>query len=102
MNVYDQVEIDRTLIELDGTDNKAKPRRERHASSFARLRESRRRLPQLAAVEISRRYPRSRAACPDDERHQRRQACRQQRQPSGIHDHARRRAFVQRSAPLVH
>ena len=51
-----------------------------------------------AALSLCRRHLGPHAAGADDERHQRRRACRQPDRPPGIHDHAGRRGHLRRGA----
>ena len=94
----DQRLVDRLLIELDGTPNKAKLGRQRHPRRVAghRLRGGGR--ARAAAVPVHRRLQRLPVARADDEHHERRQARRQQRRPAGVHGDAGRRRHLRRGA----
>ncbi|MCI1756142.1 MAG: hypothetical protein LKM31_10315 [Sphingobium sp.] len=90
MDAEDQVEIDRAMIEIDGTDNKGV------LGANAILGVS---LAVAKAAADARGLPLYRyvggvgacAAGADDEHHQRRRTCRQPDRHPGIHDHAGRR-----------
>jgi len=94
-----QAEIDRLLIELDGTPNKANlganaiPRRINDGGPFGRGRR------RIAALRLSRRAGGT-APADADERAERRQACRQQRRFPGVHDRSGRGATLCRGAAL--
>ena len=79
----------RAMLDLDGTDNKAQARRQRHPRRLARRGQGRRRVRRPAAVPLRRRPQRARAAGADDEHPQRRRARRLQRRHPGVHDRAR-------------
>ena len=98
MDAEDQIKIDETMIELDGTPNKAR------LGANAMLGVS---LAVAKAAAAATGLPLYRyvggtsaraAAGADDEHHQRRRACRQPDRLPGIHDHAGRRADVRRGA----
>ena len=63
----DQLRIDRTLIELDGTPNKAPARRQRHSWRQSRLRQGVGRRCRAAALPLCRRHLRPCSAGADDE-----------------------------------
>ncbi len=97
-DALDQKGLDAKLIALDGTPNKGKlganallgvSLANAHAVAAS---------IEAAAVEISRRFARARAARADDEHHQRRRARRQQRRHAGIHGAAGRPADLFRGA----
>ena len=89
LDAEDQIEIDQTMIDLDGTENKGK-------------------LGANAILAVSLAVAKAQAeeaglplsAGSDDEHRQRRPACRQPDRHSGIHDYAGRRGFGQGSDPL--
>ncbi len=73
LDAGDQQKLDRKLIDLDGTPNKARLGRERHPGRVAREREGACRRPRRGSVRVlERRQARVRAAVADDEHHQRR------------------------------
>ena len=80
------------MIDLDGTDNKGEPRRQRHPRRLAGRGQGRRRVRRPAAVPLPRRAERPPAAGADDEHPQRRRARRHQRRHPGVHDRPDRRA----------
>ena len=91
LDATDQRLVDRTLIELDGTPNKAKlganailgvSLAAAYAAAAAR---------RAAPLPVHRRVQRLPAPGAHDEHPERRQARRQQRGPAGVHDHARGR-----------
>jgi hypothetical protein len=86
MDASDQVGLDRKLIELDGTENKARPRRRRGAEYFA--------LP------LPGRCARTRTAGTDDEHPERRETRPGQHRLPGIHGYAGRRAELPRGSAL--
>jgi uncharacterized protein (DUF1330 family) len=81
--------IDKTLIDADGTENKSKPGRQRHAGRVHGLAGRRRRILDCRCTATSAASERATAARADDEHHQRRRARQQQPGPAGVHDHAR-------------
>ena len=92
LDASEQAFLDRTLIDLDGTENKA-------ASAPTRRSPYRWRWRRAAAEEsglpLYRYFGGSGGdadAGADDERHQRRRAREQQPRPAGVHDHPGRRA----------
>ena len=93
-----QSAIDRTLIELDGTENKSKLGANATARRLARDCARGRRGQRRAALSLSQ-SRRARDAGADDERAQRRAACGLQRRHAGVHDHADRCAQYRRSDP---
>ncbi len=96
-SVY-QFRVDRTMLELDGTETKSKARRERDFGRFAGERQGRRRGAEFAAVQISRRAEREGPAGPDGECHQRRRALGCTDRFPGIHDYAPGFTHLQRRA----
>ena len=90
-DALDQRDIDRLLLDLDGTDNKG--RLGANAILGVSLAVAKAAADELepAALPLRRRRQRPRAAGADDERAQRRRARRQQRRLPGVHDHAGRR-----------
>src|SRR6202453_2378217 len=75
-------------------------RRQRDPRGFARRRQGGGRDLGSAALSLCRRNDGARAADADDERHQRRRTRRQSDRFPGIHDHAARRALVERGSPV--
>ena len=100
MEAENQIHIDRTMIELDGTPNKSPARRQRHPRRLARRGQGRVGSVRPAALPLSRRPERACASGADDEHHQWRRACRQSDRFPGVHDHAGRRADVARRRAL--
>ena len=93
LDATEQAYVDRTLIELDGTDNKANlGANAMLAVSMAVARACRGIRP--AAVSLLRWLGPDVAARADDERHQRRRPRQQQPRPAGIHDHPGGRAHL--------
>ena len=92
LDASEQAFLDQTLIDLDGTENKSAPRRQRDAGRVDGGGQGRRRGIGPAAVPLLRRLGRDADAGADDERHQRRRARQQQPRPAGVHDHPGRRA----------
>ena len=84
----DQAELDRTMIDLDGTPNKGAARRQRDPRRLAGRGQGRRGRGRVAALALPRRRGGARAAGADDERAERRCARRQQGRLPGVHDHA--------------
>ena len=80
-----QEQVDRRMLELDGTPNKGKLGGERDSGGVGGSRESRGVRLRTAALSVSRRRECTRAAGADDEHSQRRQPRRQQRGFPGIH-----------------
>ena len=100
LDASDQEGLDRKMIELDGTDNKGAPRRQRAAGRLAGHRARRGARCEAAAVPATSRRAAQPHAGADDEHHQRRRACRQQSRHPGVHDPAGRRAELSRGAAL--
>ena len=97
LDADDQAALDRLLIELDGTPNKARLGRQRDPGRVARRREGRRGGGGRAALPLPRRRAGARAAGADDERAERRRARRQPRRLPGVHGGAGgRRALLPR------
>ena len=86
MNPYDQVLIDRAMIELDGTPNK----RRLGANALLAVSLANARAAAPAAVPVPRRPHGHDAAGPDDEHPERRRPCGQQRGLPGVHGDADR------------
>lgn len=83
----DQLKIDRTMIDLDGTPNKARLGANAILGvSMAVAKAAAGSRP--AAISLCGWRGRACAAGADDEHHQRRRACRQSDRRAGIHDHA--------------
>ncbi len=87
----DQLAIDRTLIELDGTPNKARLGANAILGVEPRRRQGGRRRSRPAALPLCRRRLCPHPAGADDEHRQWRRACRQPDRHPGIHDRAGRR-----------
>ena len=90
----DQAALDRAMIELDGTDNKARlgANAMLAVSLASGARRGRGRAACRCTEHLARRRPRAGDAGADDEHHQRRRARGQQPRHPGIHDPAGRRA----------
>lgn len=100
LDAEDQIEIDQTMIDLDGTENKGKLGANAIlavslAVAKAQAEEAGLPLYRYLGGTMARTLPGS-----DDEHRQRRPACRQPDRHSGIHDYAGRRGFGQGSDPL--
>ena len=100
LDATEQAFIDKTMIELDGTDNKSRLGANAHPRRLVRGRQGRGRRVVAAALPLSRRRGRDAAAGAADERDQRRRARQQQDRPAGVHARAARRAVVSRGAAL--
>ena len=74
LDATEQSFVDKTLIDLDGTENKSRLGRQRDARGVAGGRQGRGRGVGAAAAPLSRRRGRDADAGADDERHQRRRA----------------------------
>ena len=98
MDAEEQVRIDRVMCTLDGTPNKS--RLGANAILGVSLAVAKAAAVGIgpSALSLSRRPEGASAAGPDDEHHQRRRARRQSDRLPGIHDHAGRRAELQRGA----
>ncbi len=96
-DVFAQAALDRLLLDLDGTPNKAKLGANAILGVSMAVAHAAAAALRLAALPLPRRHQRQAPAGADDERPQRRQARRQQRRFPGIHDHAARRAELPRS-----
>ena len=94
LDALDQRGIDRLLLDLDGTDNKAQLGANAILGVSLAVAARRGRRGRHGAVPLRGRRQRARAAGADDERVQRRRARRQQRRHPGVHDHAGRRGVV--------
>ena len=94
----DQRLLDQALIELDGTDNKARLGANALLGVSLAARQGGRRRVRPPALPLRRRRERARAAAAVHERAQRWRARRLQRRPAGVHARARRRGVVQRGA----
>ena len=88
LDATEQAYVDRTLIELDGTDNKA------NLGANAMLAVSMAVARAAAEESLLRWLGPDVAARADDERHQRRCPRQQQPRPAGIHDHPGGRAHL--------
>ena len=89
MDAEEQVAIDETMIELDGTPEQGAARRQRHPRRVARGREGRGRRVGPAALSLCGRHAGPRPAGADDEHHQWRRPRGQPDRLPGIHDPAR-------------
>ena len=100
LDASEQAFLDRTLIDLDGTDNKSRlGANATLAVSMAVARAA----AEESGLPLYRYFGGSggdAAAGADDERHQRRRARQQQPRPAGVHDHPDRRAELSRGAAL--
>ncbi len=100
LEALDQRGIDTTLIDLDGTENKARLGANAILGVSLAVAKAGGRRARAAALSLRRRGQRARAAGADDERAQRRRARGQQRGLPGVHDHAGRRGVVHRGTAL--
>ena len=91
MDAEDQVQIDQTMIELDGTPNKSRLGANAILGVSLAVRQGGGRILRHAALSLCRRHLGADPAGADDEHHQWRRACRQPDRLPGIHDHAGRR-----------
>ena len=91
MDAEQQVQIDQTMIELDGTPNKSRLGANAILGVSLAGRQGRGRILRHAALSLCRRHLGADPAGADDEHHQWRRACRQPDRLPGIHDHAGRR-----------
>ena len=99
MAAEEQVQIDQTLIELDGTPNKGRLGANAILGVSLAVAKAAARILRHAAVSLCRRHFGADLAGADDEYHQWRRARRQSDRLPGIHDHAGRRAeFFRRPA----
>ena len=89
MDATNQRLIDATMIALDGTENKAKLGANAILAVSMAVRARRGECAAAAALPLSRRRERVRAAGADDEHPQRRSARRQQRRLPGVHGRCR-------------
>ncbi len=89
LDASEQAFLDRTMIDLDGTDNKGRLGANATSAVSMAVAARRRRGIGPAAVPLLRRHGRHADAGADDERHQRRRARQQQPRPAGVHDHPR-------------
>ena len=101
-DALDQRSIDRELLDLDGTDNKARIGANAILGTSLAVAKAAADHLELAALPLRRGRQRPRAAGADDERAQRRRPRRQHDRLPGVHDHAGRRALVQRGAAVGH
>ena len=91
MDAEQQVQIDQTMIDLDGTPNKSRLGANAILGVSLAVRQGGGRILRHAALSLCRRHLGADAAGADDEHHQWRRACRQSDRLPGIHDHAGRR-----------
>ncbi len=90
MDALDQIRVDKTMIALDGTTNKAKLGANAIlAVSLANARAAASQIG-LRSIQISRRTERESIAGPDDEHRQRRRTLRRAGRFPGVHDYAER------------
>ena len=94
MDAEDQVQIDQTMIALDGTPNKARLGANAILGVSLAVAKAAAEIRRPAALSLCRRTSGADAAGADDEHHQWRRACRQPDRLPGIHDHAGRRRDV--------
>ena len=94
----EQVGIDRTMIEMDGTPNKSRLGANAILGVSLAVAKAAAEFTGQPLVPLCRRHLGPGAAGADDEHHQRRRTCRQPDRHSGIHDHAggRRRTSARR------
>ena len=97
-DAFDQVGLDKTLIELDGTPNKGKLGANAILGVSMAVARAAAESVGLSALPVPGRCKRQSTADADDEHPQRRFPCRQHRGYPGIHDHACRRTDLQRSS----
>ena len=90
-------QLDRSMIALDGTDNKSRLGANAILAVSLASRQGARGVTRTAAVCGARPQERPTVPVADDEHHQRRRACRQQRGHPGIHDPAGQCAEFRRS-----
>ena len=88
LDAENQLHIDRTMIELDGTTNKSRLGRQRDPRSQPCGRQGRRPRARPAPLSVRRRTLRAPFAGAADEHPQRRRPCRQPHRHPGIHDRA--------------
>ncbi len=98
MDAEDQVQIDDTMIALDGTPNKARLGANALLGVSLATATRGRGRDRAAALPLCRRHRRAHAAGADDEYRQWRRACRQPDRLPGIHGDAGRRVVVRGSA----
>ena len=91
LDASEQAFIDKTLIDLDGTENKSRLGANAHAGGVDGGGQGRGRGVRPAAVPLLRRLGPDADAGAADERDQRRRACQQQPGHAGVHDRAGRR-----------
>ena len=100
LDATEQAFIDKTLIELDGTENKSRLGANAVLAVSMAVAKGAAEESGLAALPLPRRRRRDADAGADDERDQRRRARQQQPRLPGIHGRAGRRAVVPRGAAL--
>ena len=88
LDALQQVQLDNTLIDLDGTDNKSRLGANAMLGVSMACALCRQRIPGPAPVQVPGRRQRQGAARAHDEHHQRRRPRPQQPGHPGIHDHA--------------
>ncbi len=96
MDAEEQVQIDETMIALDGTPNKARLGANAILGVSLAVAKAAADRQRPAALSLCRRHRRAHPAGADDEHRQWRRACRQSDRLPGIHDHAGRRADASR------
>ena len=100
MAAEQQVQIDQTMIDLDGTPNKSRLGANAILGVSLACRQGGGGILRHAALSLCRRHLGADPAGADDEHHQWRRACRQPDRLPGIHDHAGRRGDLCRGAAL--
>ena len=91
LDALEQVDIDRTMIDLDGTENKAKLGANAILGVSMAVARAAADLPRHPPLQVPGRAPHHPPPRPDGQHHQRRQARGQQDRPPGVHGHARGR-----------
>jgi hypothetical protein len=100
LDAEDQADLDRAMIELDGTENKSRLGANAILGVSLAAAKAAADARGPAALSLCRRRQRARSAGADDEHHQRRRACRQSDRLPGIHDRAGRRREYRRGGAL--
>ena len=102
LDALDQRGIDQLMLDLDGTDNKAKLGANAILGTSLAVAKAAAIELDMPALPVRRRPQRPRAPRADDERDQRWRARRQLHRHAGVHDHARRRTELLRGPALGH
>jgi enolase len=100
LDATEQAFVDKTLIDLDGTDNKSRLGCERHPRGVDGERQGGRPRSRAAALPLPRRRGRDAHAGADDERRERRRARQQPARFPGVHDRPGEPAELSRGAAL--